>query len=227
MFIPRLPTLVFAACVATFLAPRSASAAEAPLWSLDTGLTLLVAPVVQAAAVTPLWAVQASTLPSAAEVATASETKHSWKPRMLEELSPRQLLTSIANRLRDIRYRRGGRDPESGFDCSGFVRYVFQHGLNADLPHSSAAQFHVGRKIDRKELRSGDLVFFRIAGKSISHVGIYLDDGRFIHAPSSGKRVSVSSLSEPYWAKRYAGAKRPDVLVAHDDTLPQTHDRHG
>lgn len=136
---------------------------------------------------------------------------------ILPEFSPRAVLTSMANRLLDIRYRRGGREPSTGFDCSGFVRYVFRHGLNVELPASSAAQFLTGLKIDRKELREGDLVFFRTEGKRISHVGIYLGDGSFIHAPSSGKRVSVSRLSEKYWAARFAGAKRPDVLARVDD----------
>ena len=77
----------------------------------------------------------------------------------------------------------------------------------------NSAQFQAGQKIARTELRSGDLVFFRTAGKRISHVGIYTGDGEFIHAPSSGKRVSISRLSEPYWARRFAGAKRPQVLA--------------
>lgn len=132
------------------------------------------------------------------------------------EFSPRELLTSLANRLRDIRYKRGGHEPSTGFDCSGFVRYVFRQGIGADLPSGSAAQFKAGQKINRGDLRSGDLVFFRTAGKNISHVGIYLDDGRFIHAPSAGKNVSVSNLSEPYWAKRFAGANRPNVLAQID-----------
>ena len=132
--------------------------------------------------------------------------------------SPRAVLTALANGLQDIRYRRGGREPATGFDCSGFVRYVFRHSLNVELPASSAAQFLTGLKIDRKQLEEGDLVFFRTEGKRISHVGIYLGDGRFIHAPSSGKRVSVSNLAEAYWSKRYAGAKRPDVLAQVDET---------
>jgi cell wall-associated NlpC family hydrolase len=136
-----------------------------------------------------------------------------------QEFSPRELLASLANRLRDIRYTRGGRDPSTGFDCSGFVRYVFRHGLGAELPASSAAQFGTGHKINRADLRSGDLVFFRIGGKRISHVGIYLEDGKFIHAPSAGKSVSVSSLREPYWAKHYAGAKRPEILAAADSGM--------
>lgn len=127
--------------------------------------------------------------------------------------SPRALITTLANGLRDIRYRRGGREPSTGFDCSGFVRYVFRHSLDVELPGNSAAQFQTGRKIDRDQLAEGDLVFFRTEGKRVSHVGIYLGDGRFIHAPSSGKHVSVSSLSEKYWARRYVGAKRPEVLA--------------
>ncbi len=134
----------------------------------------------------------------------------------LPSFAPRALITSLAKGLRDIRYRRGGREPSTGFDCSGFVRYVFQQGLDVELPASSAAQFQAGRKVDRDRLVEGDLVFLRTEGKRVSHVGIYLGDGRFIHAPSSGKRVSVSSLAERYWARRYAGAKRPEVLVGAD-----------
>jgi hypothetical protein len=124
----------------------------------------------------------------------------------------RKLLADFAVTLRDIRYRRGGREPSTGFDCSGFVRYVFHHSLNQELPGDSASQFLVGAKVDRDEMKTGDLVFFRTRGKRISHVGIYLGDGRFIHSPSSGKRVSISDLSEAYWAKHFVGAKRPHVL---------------
>lgn len=123
-------------------------------------------------------------------------------------------LIALAMDLRNIRYRRGGRNPDSGFDCSGFVRYVFLHSLGLRLPATSAAQFVSGMKVARNEMRSGDLVFFRTSGKQrISHVGIYLDDGRFIHAPSSGKVVRIDSLDETYWAKRFAGAKRQDGIA--------------
>ena len=124
----------------------------------------------------------------------------------------RRLLADFSMTLRDIRYRRGGRDPAHGFDCSGFVRYVFQHSVGASLPANSAAQYLSGSKVDRADMKVGDLVFFRTRGKRISHVGIYLGDGRFIHSPSTGKHVSVSNLTEAYWAKRFAGAKRPEVL---------------
>ncbi len=115
--------------------------------------------------------------------------------------------------LRDIRYRRGGRSPHRGFDCSGFVHYVYAQVLGVDLPENSAGQFHNSRKIDRDALRPGDLVFFHTRGKRVSHVGIYLGQGRFIHAPTTGERVRVDRLGEHYWSRRFAGARRPDALI--------------
>lgn len=126
---------------------------------------------------------------------------------------PGHLLIALAKDLRNIRYRRGGTSPKTGFDCSGFVRYVFQHALGIELPVGSAAQFRVGDRIDRSQMQAGDLVFFRIAGQRISHVGIYVAEGRFIHAPSAGKVVRVDSLEESYWARRFAGAKRPEAIA--------------
>jgi cell wall-associated NlpC family hydrolase len=127
---------------------------------------------------------------------------------------PRQLLAEFAMTLRDIRYRRGGRAPATGFDCSGFVQYVFAKALGTDLPDDSASQFlRAGTQVARAELKTGDLVFFHIRGKRVSHVGIYLDHGRFIHSPTTGSRVRVDELGDSYWAKRYAGAKRPSVLT--------------
>lgn len=129
------------------------------------------------------------------------------------DADPGHELIALAKELRNIRYRRGGTSPKTGFDCSGFVRYVFQHALGVELPVGSAAQFRVGDKVDRSQMQAGDLVFFRIAGKRISHVGIYVAEGRFIHAPSAGKVVRVDSLEEAYWARRFAGAKRPDAIA--------------
>lgn len=126
----------------------------------------------------------------------------------------RKALIGMAMQLRHIRYVRGGDDPTTGFDCSGFVRYVFAHAIGLDLPRNSAAQFMAGAKIKRGNMKPGDLVFFRTHGKrSISHVGIYISDGRFIHSPTSGKSVEISSLDEGYWSKRFAGAKRPESIA--------------
>lgn len=129
----------------------------------------------------------------------------------------RKALIGLAMKLRDIRYVRGGRDPSTGFDCSGFVRYVFAHAVGLELPANSASQFVAGLAVKRADMRPGDLVFFRTAGRGgrgrISHVGIYIDNGQFIHSPSRGKTVRVDNLQEAYWAKRFAGAKRPEGIV--------------
>jgi cell wall-associated NlpC family hydrolase len=127
--------------------------------------------------------------------------------------SPRRLLADFALKLRNIAYVRGGRDLTSGFDCSGFVRYVFQEALGTSLPANSVSQFETGEQVDKTGLKMGDLVFFKIHGKRVSHVGIYLDNGLFIHSPSRGKRVRIDHLDTSYWAKRFAGAKRPDALT--------------
>jgi cell wall-associated NlpC family hydrolase len=123
-------------------------------------------------------------------------------------------LISLAMQLRDIRYVRGGHDPATGFDCSGFVRYVFAHAIGMQLPTNSASQFLAGLRVKRSDMKPGDLVFFHTHGKRrISHVGIYISDGRFIHSPTSGKSVQISSLDEAYWAKHFAGAKRPQAIA--------------
>ncbi|MFC5526553.1 C40 family peptidase [Rhodanobacter ginsengisoli] len=126
----------------------------------------------------------------------------------------RKALLAAAMSLRDIRYVRGGHDPSTGFDCSGFVRYVFSHAIGMQLPSNSAAQFLAGLKVKRADMKPGDLVFFHTHGRRrISHVGIYISNGRFIHSPTTGKSVEISSLDSGYWAKRFAGAKRPEAMA--------------
>ena len=127
--------------------------------------------------------------------------------------APSELLAAFAMTLRDIRYRHGGRSPKTGFDCSGFVQYVFAHAIGVELPDTSITQYEDGTGVARSDLQTGDLVFFRTRGKRISHVGIYLDHGRFIHSPSTGKRVRVDDLADQYWNKRYAGARRTPALT--------------
>ena len=128
-------------------------------------------------------------------------------------VGPRRVLADFAMKLRNIAYRHGGSELSTGFDCSGFVRYVFQKSLGLDLPTNSTGQFEAGSQVDRDGLKMGDLVFFRTQGRRVSHVGIYLDNGLFIHSPSRGKRVRIDHLAESYWAKRFAGARRPDALI--------------
>jgi hypothetical protein len=128
-------------------------------------------------------------------------------------VGPRRLLADFAMKLRNIAYRHGGSELNTGFDCSGFVRYVFQQSLGLQLPTNSTSQFAAGSHVDRDSLKMGDLVFFHTQGRRVSHVGIYLDNGLFIHSPSRGKRVRIDHLDESYWAKRFVGARRPDALI--------------
>lgn len=128
----------------------------------------------------------------------------------------RKALVALAMNLRNVRYVRGGHSPSTGFDCSGFVRYVFAHAIGVQLPSNSASQFLAGLKVNRADMKPGDLVFFHTGGRrhGISHVGIYISNGQFIHAPTYGKRVQISSLDEAYWARRFVGAKRPEGMLA-------------
>lgn len=113
----------------------------------------------------------------------------------------------VALAQRGTRYRAGGDDPASGFDCSGLVHFSF-NSVGIRLPRSSHDMFMQAKRIERSELRPGDLVFFRLRSSRISHVGIYAGNGQFVHAPSRGKYVELTSLSDKYWARRFAGAGR-------------------
>ena len=110
--------------------------------------------------------------------------------------------------LLGISYRFGGNTPDSGFDCSGMVRYVFQNTLGLDLPRRAEEISRVGTHVDRAALKPGDLVFYRTLRRTFSHVGIYLGNNRFIHAPSAGGAVRVDDMSQSYWATRFNGARR-------------------
>jgi cell wall-associated NlpC family hydrolase len=115
-------------------------------------------------------------------------------------------LSGTALSLRGAPYRNGGGDP-AGFDCSGFVRYVYeQHGVA--MPRQVREQYRVGKNIDRDRLEPGDLVFFSTVAPGASHVGIVIGGDQFIHAPSERGVVRVESLSQQYWASRFIGAKR-------------------
>lgn len=109
--------------------------------------------------------------------------------------------------LLDTGYRFGGKNPEAGLDCSGMVGYVVEQATGLRLPHNAAKIAAQTRPIEKNELRPADLVFFNTSGQSFSHMGIYLGDGKFIHAPSSGGRVRVDQLESAYFANRFSGAR--------------------
>lgn len=107
-----------------------------------------------------------------------------------------------------VPYRRGGSTIESGFDCSGFVRAMYQQTVGMMLPRRASQQAATTQIIDKKELQPGDLVFFNTMRRAFSHVGIYVGDGKFIHSPRSGSEVRVESMQEAYWVRRFDGARR-------------------
>jgi len=107
-----------------------------------------------------------------------------------------------------IDYLYGGESPERGLDCSGLIRYVFQHVTGVTLPRTAQELSRIGKDIRAADLEPGDLVFFNTRRFAFSHVGIYLGNDRFIHAPSRGGEVGVASLGSAYWQKRYNGARR-------------------
>lgn len=107
-----------------------------------------------------------------------------------------------------VRYKRGGSAPETGFDCSGFVKYLYDETLGLVLPHNAKAIAQQGERVEKAELQPGDLVFFNTMRRAFSHVGIYLGDNQFIHAPRTGARVRIEDMSDRYWSRRFNGARR-------------------
>lgn len=132
--------------------------------------------------------------------------------------APTGLLATATERANDmivyalshigVRYKWGGDNPDKGFDCSGLVRWVFNRTWGIMLPRRSADMAQQGQEIKRDQLQPGDLVFFNTLRRAYSHVGIYLGDGRFLHAPSSGGQVRVEDMNTPYWLQRWNGARR-------------------
>jgi cell wall-associated NlpC family hydrolase len=122
--------------------------------------------------------------------------------------------------LLGVPYKRGGSSSETGFDCSGFVRHIYESSVGRLLPRRADEQAKTTEKIDRSELNPGDLVFFNTMRRTFSHVGIYIGDGKFIHAPSAGKAVRVDDLRAAYWTKRFTGARRVQDPLTPDPTTP-------
>ena len=130
-------------------------------------------------------------------------------------------LVSTAIGFLGIPYLRGGNSAETGFDCSGFVRAIYKETIGLVLPRSADQQANATQKIDKSELKPGDLVFFNTMKRTFSHVGIYLGDNKFIHSPRSGASVRIEDMRIPYWNVRFDGARRVQSATM-DASLLQT-----
>jgi len=119
-----------------------------------------------------------------------------------------QVLSSIG-----VDYKYGGASHVTGFDCSGLVVHVFREGYGMNLPRTSQSQSQVGRAVSAEELQPGDLVFYNTLHRPFSHVGIYLGEGKFIHAPKTGTAVRIENMKSPYWTTRWNGARRVAIWM--------------
>ncbi len=200
---PRRPVLGLALSVA--LALTGAAALANPDDSADPVLKLLADRGILGVGTSPAAVVSGETPAS-----TAAE------PSLMRRVHDRAAdMTISAMNFIGVRYRRGGNSAETGFDCSGFTRHVFEMSLGLVLPRRADEQATAPGlvKVERDELKPGDLVFFNTMRRTFSHVGIYIGDNRFIHAPSHGKDVRTDSLGFAYWAKRFTGARRAELAV--------------
>lgn len=121
-----------------------------------------------------------------------------------------------------VPYRRGGNSAATGFDCSGFVRAIYSQTVGLVLPRRADEQAHATQKIDKQDLQPGDLVFFNTMRRTFSHVGIYVGEGKFIHAPRTGATVRVESMQTPYWSRRFDGARRVETTELSAVAAPLT-----
>nr|WP_237357805.1 C40 family peptidase [Piscinibacter gummiphilus] len=143
---------------------------------------------------------------------SAANAPATHAPSFVEKVrdSASGMVVSAMNFL-GVRYVRGGNSAEEGFDCSGFTRYIFENSLGLILPRRADEQATAPGlvKVKRDELQPGDLVFFNTLRRTFSHVGIYVGDNKFIHAPRTGGNVRVEDMQVKYWSKRFTGARRP------------------
>lgn len=168
-------------------------------------------------------------LPAHAQPATAEDDLN----RFMAEKGLMQKLGQVGERITDttselvvtamgflgVPYRRGGNSAETGgFDCSGFVRAIYEQTVGLVLPRRANEQAAATQVIDKRDLQPGDLVFFNTMRRAFSHVGIYVGEGKFIHSPKPGAQVRVEDMNGNYWQRRFDGARR--VLVTHQQVAP-------
>lgn len=142
-----------------------------------------------------------------AQVASPRDDRSDQQYFELKDPDERQQVVLFALGLLDTAYRFGGRNPDAGLDCSGMVSYVVEQVSGQKLPHNAARIAAITRPISTDDLHPGDLVFFNTSRRQHSHMGIYLGNGRFVHAPSSKGRVRVERMDNPYFSRRLDGVR--------------------
>lgn len=135
------------------------------------------------------------------------------EPRRPAPTSDRSEALLIALMALGVDYRSGGRSSATGFDCSGLVAHIYEEAYGIRLPRTVIAQSETGVAVGTQDLEPGDLVFYDTLGRPYSHVGIYLGDGKFVHAPKTGSRVRFENLRSTYWTKRFNGARRIEIRL--------------
>jgi len=165
----------------------------------------------------PMAALSTTSLTPPPAIVPATNEPAANKPNIAERVrdgASGMVLTAM--NFLGVPYRRGGSSEESGFDCSGFTRHIFETSLGLVLPRKADQQAHAPGlvPVGRNDLQPGDLVFFNTLKRTFSHVGIYVGEGKFIHAPKPGGEVRVEEMSLAYWKKRFTGARRVDGAQA-------------
>ena len=153
-------------------------------------------------------ATSASAADPAPNRSLAREARESAQRAVAKVWEDAQDVAQFALGLIGVEYRYGGETPERGLDCSGLIRYVFQEVTGVTLPRTARELSLIGENVHLDQLRAGDLVFFNTRRFAFSHVGLYLGDNRFIHAPARGREVEITTLSASYWQKHFNGARR-------------------
>lgn len=137
----------------------------------------------------------------------------SVEPRRPATPADRSEALLVALMALGVDYRMGGRSSATGFDCSGLVAHVYEEAYGIRLPRTVIAQSETGIAVSARDLEPGDLVFYNTLGQPYSHVGIYLGEGKFVHAPKTGATVRVENAASTYWTKRFSGARRIEVRL--------------
>lgn len=145
------------------------------------------------------------TTPASVPAADPSRPATGWLTLADREKANEAVMVALG--LMDTGYRFGGANPEAGLDCSGMVTYVFEKAAGLKLPHNAARMAELTRPVDRNRLRPGDLVFFNTQKRPYSHVGLYIGEGRFVHAPSSKGKVQIANLDKGWFASRFDGGR--------------------